>query len=421
MLLVQLSNSSEIGRAGEEVLLSGGGDGVVKLWALEKKTGAIEELQSLSGGDSGVLSMVCQEGLLYCGLTDGEICIWDLDTCQLIRTVKSHCDDVLTMSIKGDFMFSGSASGYMRKWNQRFECVDRWESHSGLILTSAITTSNDRLILITGGNDDTVSIWDVTSPSSLPPTAPKSAHDQLLSTLTKLVSFHTISNNPTYTEDCRRGATYLKALFKRFGATATLLTSVPGRNPIVFAKFATNKKEKGKTVLFYGHYDVIHADSDEGGWDTDPFELTGVNGYLYGRGVSDNKGPCLAALFAAGELAQAGELESDIVFLIEGEEESGSRGFAEAVRANKEVIGDVDWILLANSYWLDDEVPCLTYGLRGVIHATVVVESEKPDLHSGVDGSRLNREPTIDLVNLLAKLTDETGAIKIPCLSSYQP
>lgn len=291
--------------------------------------------------------------------------------------------------------------------------MTRWQSHTGLILTSALTTRNSRLILITGGNDDCVAIWDV-SRCETESLAPKSQNDQLLSTLTKLVSFHTISGDPTYTEDCRRGANYLKSLFRRFGATATLLAS-EHRNPIVFAKFSTTRKRKGKTILFYGHYDVIRADAaSPGGWNMDPFTLTGVNGYLYGRGVSDNKGPVLAALFAAGELAQQGELASDIVFLIEGEEESGSRGFAEAVRESKEAIGDVDWVLLANSYWLDDEVPCLTYGLRGVVHASVVVQSEKPDLHSGVDGSRLNREPTIDLVNLLAKLTDEKGAITIP-------
>ncbi|KAI5852733.1 hypothetical protein DFP73DRAFT_469640 [Morchella snyderi] len=419
MLLISLSASSEIGKVGQQILLSGGGDGVVKLWSIDNNTSRIEQMRELSGGDSGVLSMVVQDSLLYCGLTDGEICIWDLDTCQLIRSVKAHCEDVLTLSIKGNFMFSGSASGYTRKWNQRFECVSRWQSHTGLILTSAITTRNDRLILITGGNDDCVAIWDVSACELDESSGPQQTqNDQLLSSLSKLVSFHTVSNNPTYMEDCRRGATYLKSLFKRFGATTTLLPSEPDRNPIVFAKFNAAVKKKGKTILFYGHYDVIQAEATaEEGWFTDPFELTGQNGYLYGRGVSDNKGPCLAALFAVGELVQAQELESDIVFLIEGEEESGSRGFADAVRRNKELIGDVDWILLANSYWLDDEVPCLTYGLRGVIHATVVVESEKPDLHSGVDGSRLNREPTIDLVNLLAKLTDETGAIKIPGFS----
>lgn len=239
--------------------------------------------------------------------------------------------------------------------------------------------------------------------------------DQLLSSLGKLVSFRTVSNNPLYLEECRRGATYLKSLFKRFGATATLLTSEDNRNPVVFARFKGTNSKETKTILFYGHYDVIPAElqsNDE--WATDPFELTGVNGYLYGRGVSDNKGPCLAALFAVGELVQEQALASDIVFLIEGEEESGSRGFANAVRNNKELIGEVDWILLANSYWLDDEVPCLTYGLRGVIHATVEIESEQPDQHSGVDGSRLNREPTIDLVGLLARLTSDDGAILIP-------
>lgn len=229
------------------------------------------------------------------------------------------------------------------------------------------------------------------------------------------MSFRTVSNNPLYLEECRRGATYLKSLFKRFGATATLLTTEDNRNPVVFARFKGTNSKDTKTILFYGHYDVIPAElqsNDE--WATDPFELTGVNGYLYGRGVSDNKGPCLAALFAAGELVQEQALASDIVFLIDGEEESGSRGFANAVRKNKELIGNVDWILLANSYWLGDEVPCLTYGLRGVIHATVEIESEQPDQHSGVDGSRLNREPTIDLVSLLARLTGDEGTILIP-------
>lgn len=242
--------------------------------------------------------------------------------------------------------------------------------------------------------------------------------DQLLSALGKLVSFRTVSNNPLYLEECRRGATYLKTLFKRFGATSTLLATEDNRNPVVFARFkgtGTKSDKPLKAILFYGHYDVIPADLESNNqWATEPFELTGVNGYLYGRGVSDNKGPCLAALFAVGELVQEQALASDIVFLIEGEEESGSRGFADAVRKNKELIGDVDWMLLANSYWLDDEVPCLTYGMRGVIHATVEIGSDQPDLHSGVDGSRLNHEPTVDLVNLLAKLTSEDGTILIP-------
>lgn len=142
--------------------------------------------------------------------------------------------------------------------------------------------------------------------------------------------------------------------------------------------------------------------------------MKGMNGYLYGRGVSDNKGPLMAALYGVVDLMNAKELDSDITFLIEGEEESGSRGFKEAVRRHKDLIGEVDYILLANSYWLDDDVPCLTYGLRGVLHATVKVDSNHPDVHSGVDGSFMMDEPLFDLTAILAKLKGLHNRIQIP-------
>lgn len=66
---------------------------------------------------------------------------------------------------------------------------------------------------------------------------------------------------------------------------------------------------------------------------------------------------------------------------------------------------------MSNSYWLNDKVPCLTYGLRGVIHATVEISSERPDSHSGVNGGSI-QEPMSDLVNLLSSLTDK-GRITI--------
>jgi di- and tripeptidase len=160
--------------------------------------------------------------------------------------------------------------------------------------------------------------------------------------------------------------------------------------------------------------DVVPADDKQGKWIVDPFQMRGINGYLYGRGVSDNKGPIMAALYGVVDLVHKKELDSDITFLIEGEEESGSRGFKEAVRRHKDLIGEIDYIILANSYWLDDEVPCLTYGLRGVLHATVKVDSNHPDVHSGVDGSFMMDEPLFDLTAILAKLKGLHNRIQIP-------
>jgi di- and tripeptidase len=58
--------------------------------------------------------------------------------------------------------------------------------------------------------------------------------------------------------------------------------------------------------------------------------------------VSDNKGPILAAMFAAADLLRAGA-EVNITFLVEGEEECGSKGFAECVQSKKVSQNPVSW------------------------------------------------------------------------------
>lgn len=239
----------------------------------------------------------------------------------------------------------------------------------------------------------------------------------MLSSLREFVSHRTISARPEFAEECRQGASFLCNLFKRLGAQAKMLSTDKLHNPVVRAVFSGKLEPvaKRKRILFYGHYDVVPADRDSSSkWRTDPFEMDGVNGYLYGRGVSDNKGPIMAALYAVTDLLQAKQLDSDVIFLIEGEEESSSRGFQETIRKNKDEIGHVDYILLANSYWIDDETPCLTYGLRGVLHATVCVDSLHPDLHSGVDGSHMLDEPLTDLMHVLASLKGPRNKVQVP-------
>lgn len=138
-----------------------------------------------------------------------------------------------------------------------------------------------------------------------------------------------------------------------------------GTNPIVLAAFEGSVSEKPKPrVLFYGsvflnrlwhaycspfylyvsHYDVIPAPSK--GWKSDPFTLNGRNGYLYGRGATDNKGPIIAVACAAADLLSRRMLEVDLVFLIEGEEECGSKDFRKTVQKYKEAIGPIDAILV---------------------------------------------------------------------------
>ena len=405
---------------GKEVLISGGGDGNVKVWKLdEDRGGAIEELYNLDDGREeghSILTMAIDGTFLYTGRNGGEINVWDLETRQLVRNIKAHRDDVLTLSIGAGFLLSGSVTGYIRKFDKQHQLIARLKAHSGRTLASAFGYEKERPIYVTGGSDDTLAVWDVSNCVSMPTSHYKTSNEQLTDSLRRFVSYRTVSSDARHAVDCRRGASYLRSVFKNFGASTEMLSAPDPYNPIILARFKGNPATaaRRKKILFYGHYDVVAANNASGKWIVDPFAMEGIDGYLYGRGTSDNKGPIMAAVFACAELMRERNLGSDIIFLIEGEEENGSRGFEKAVRANKDKIGHVDWILLANSYWLDDRIPCLTYGLRGVIHAKVRIESSQPDLHSGVDGSAQLDEPLKDLVMLLNALTGRNGIVKIP-------
>ncbi|KAL8870150.1 MAG: hypothetical protein Q9174_003742 [Haloplaca sp. 1 TL-2023] len=421
------------------MLVSGGGDGSVKIWAINKENGgSIAASKTLKSGDESVLTLALDGILLYGGRSSGEINVWDLETSQLLRRLQTDAADVLTLCVGWGSIFSGSANGIARQFDTQYEQKHGWQAHEQLILTSVATELQGKKLYVTGGNDNVVAVWDVGQTNQSSRQASFTSNDRLLVSLSEFIALKTVSSKPEFGQDCRRGASWLRCLLSDFGAETEMLSTAENTNPVVYARFrgAGNRSSPSNTILFYGHYDgespvscdgpilivfellVVPADDKQKLWASDPFKMRGCNGFLYGRGVTDNKGPILAAIFAVRELVVEKTLP-DVVFLIEGEEEHGSRGFRETVRKHRELFGDISWILLGNSYWLNDSVPCITYGLRGVVHATVQVESERPNLHSGIDGSQRVSEPMKDLISILATLSDNEGVITIP--GFYQP
>jgi di- and tripeptidase len=142
-----------------------------------------------------------------------------------------------------------------RSFGQKYHCVNRWKAHEGRVLASAVTNYNGQQLYITGANDNSVSIWNVTSCHSGTYGTPELHENQLIKSLQEFVSFKTISSRPDHAEDCRRGATFLRTLFKKHGARTEMLNTDSHYNPIVYAKFKGNSttSDKRKKILFYGH------------------------------------------------------------------------------------------------------------------------------------------------------------------------
>ncbi|XP_053427844.1 beta-Ala-His dipeptidase isoform X3 [Nycticebus coucang] len=182
--------------------------------------------------------------------------------------------------------------------------------------------------------------------------------------------------------------------------------------PIILAELGNDPKKA--TVCFYGHLDVQPA-AQEDGWLTDPYTLTEVDGKLYGRGATDNKGPVLAWINAVSTFqALEQDLPVNIKFILEGMEEAGSIALEELVQKEKNrFFSDVDYVVISDNLWLSRRKPALTYGTRGNSYFTVEVKCRDQDFHSGTFGGILN-EPMADLVALLGSLVDSSGRILIP-------
>ncbi|KAI0088477.1 Zn-dependent exopeptidase [Irpex rosettiformis] len=433
------SDDPPVGRNTNMQLITGSGDATVKVWSL---TSGAPELQHTFECEQGaVLSVAVRNDIIYAGCQDGYVKVWDLETKTLLRRIiVSENVDILSLSILHSDLYTCSANGQVQRWSAGFNMTASWQAHPGIILSSIVTrlkedtldpAKSERFVLVTGGNDDQINIWEVSPPKPAPHLEREFkkldlngeidlSKDTMVYALSKFVSIPSISSAVHHKEDCRQAAVWLRKCLIQLGAQAQLLPTSEAHNPIVFATFFGKQTERKKQrILFYGHYDVVSAPSSI--WDTDPFTLTACNGYLYGRGVTDNKGPVMAVACAAAELLGNRALDLDLVFLIEGEEEAGSGGFEESVRRHKDLIGPIDAILVSNSTWIAEDTPCITYGLRGVVHCKVQVSGQGPDLHSGVDGGAV-AEPMVDMVQLLGTLFDKDRHVALPSFySSVRP
>lgn len=99
----------------EEVLITGAGDGVVKLWSLDqdKTNAAPSQMAKLQNGDP-VLSIAVDGSFLYCGLAGGALNIWNLDSHQLVKRITRHTGDLWAVDIIHGVAVCGDSNGIVK-------------------------------------------------------------------------------------------------------------------------------------------------------------------------------------------------------------------------------------------------------------------------------------------------------------------
>jgi acetylornithine deacetylase/succinyl-diaminopimelate desuccinylase-like protein len=224
-----------------------------------------------------------------------------------------------------------------------------------------------------------------------------------------LLNIPSVSTDPERAGAVREAAEWLADNMRRAGIENVAIMETEG-HPVVYGDWL--HADDAPTVLIYGHYDVQPAVIEDG-WDTDPFKPVEIDGKIYARGATDDKGQAFTHVKAVESLLQAeGALPVNVKFIIEGEEEIGSPHLAPFVEAHKDKLA-ADVCIISDSGIVAEDQPSIVYALRGLTALEIEVQGPSKDLHSGMYGGAVHN-PVQALAEIVAQLHNTDGSVSVP-------
>lgn len=153
--------------------------------------------------------------------------------------------------------------------------------------------------------------------------------NEMIEALQKLVSFQSIAKEERpeypYGKEVHNAKEYVLDLAKSFGMRTV---DVPG-------KYAYIEIGEGPRLIgILSHLDVVPAGD---GWTQDPFGGEIVDGKIYGRGTTDDKGPTIAVLYAMKALKEKTTIPARIRLILGQTEENGEWRDIEAYTDAEEI------------------------------------------------------------------------------------
>jgi acetylornithine deacetylase/succinyl-diaminopimelate desuccinylase-like protein len=197
--------------------------------------------------------------------------------------------------------------------------------------------------------------------------------------LSELLRIPSVSADPDRAGDVEQAAEWLAAFVRGAGGDAEVVAT--STHPLIVGELAS-ANGAAPTVLVYGHVDVQPPDPLEL-WESDPFTLEQRDGWLYARGVVDDKGQLYMLARAAGDLAAAGQLPVNVRFACDSEEETGGHQIVDFLAADER---GADAALIFDAGMTTRGVPEFAVATRGLVYLHVTVRTGARDLHSGLFG-----------------------------------
>ena len=240
----------------------------------------------------------------------------------------------------------------------------------------------------------------------------ESGHDRILAELVEFASIPSVSTDPAHAADVHAAAAWVAAKLSAAGpfTVRTMPTAGEGGGAsVVYAEWLG--AAGAPTALIYGHYDVQPEDPVEK-WHSPPFTPTLVDGRLYARGVSDDKGPLLIPIkVAEAFFGEQGRLPINVKFMIEGEEEIGSKHLEGFIAQNTDLL-KADVVISADGAMWRISEPSLVVGNRGLCSLEFMLQGPAKDLHSGRHGGSVTN-PLHAMARLVASLHDADGRVAV--------
>lgn len=206
--------------------------------------------------------------------------------------------------------------------------------------------------------------------------------EDLRDQLAELIAIPSVSADPAHADDVERAAAWVAERIRLAGGEADVVPWKGGRPLVIGEVRASERPEEAPTVLCYAHFDVQPPDPLEL-WESPPFELAERDGWLYARGVADDKAHLVMLVEAARQLASAGELPVNVRFALDSEEEVGGQSILDWLARDER---GADAAIVLDGDVVERGVPTFYTALRGLCYFHVTVRTGERDLHSGLFG-----------------------------------